>query len=86
MQIKFFLDTLGYETDEVVGKTTLELNIWENSETRAKFANDLKINKKLSHYENRFVKKDGTKFIGSMSVTTITIEDEVFIISIVKEM
>ena len=25
---KVFLDTLGYETDEVVGKTALELNIW----------------------------------------------------------
>ena len=53
----------------------MELNIWENSETRAKFANDLKINKKLSHYENRFVRKDKSKFIGSMSVSTITIED-----------
>ena len=82
---KVFLDTLGYETDEVVGKTTLELNIWENSETRAKFANDLKINKKLSHYENRFVRKDKSKFIGSMSVSTITIEDEVFIISIARD-
>ncbi|CBH22398.1 membrane protein of unknown function [Acetoanaerobium sticklandii] len=82
---KVFLDTLGYETDEVVGKTTLELNIWENSETRAKFANDLKINKKLSHYENRFVRKNKTKFIGSMSVSTITIEDEVFIISIARD-
>lgn len=82
---KVFLDTLGYETDEVVGKTTLELNIWENSETRTKFANDLKINKKLSHYENRFVRKDKSKFIGSMSVSTITIEDEVFLISIVRD-
>ena len=82
---KVFLDTLGYETDEVVGKTTMELNIWENSETRAKFANDLKINKKLSHYENRFVRKDKSKFIGSMSVSTITIEDEVFIISIARD-
>ena len=82
---KVFLDTLGYETDEVVGKTTLELNIWENSETRAKFANDLKINKKLSHYENRYVRKDKSKFIGSMSVSTITIEDEVFIISIARD-
>ena len=82
---KVFLDTLGYETDEVVGKTTMELNIWENSETRAKFANDLKINKKLSHYENRFVRKDKSKFIGSMSVSTITIEDEVFIIGMVRD-
>ena len=82
---KVFLDTLGYETDEVVGKTTMELNIWENSETRAKFANDLKINKKLSHYENRFVRKDKSKFIGSMSVSTITIEDEVFLISIARD-
>lgn len=82
---KVFLDTLGYETDEVVGKTTMELNIWENSETRAKFANDLKINKRLNHYESNFVRKDGTKFIGSMSVTTITIEDEEFIIGIVRD-
>ena len=82
---KVFLDTLGYETDEVVGKTTLELNTWENSETRAKFANDLKINKRLNHYESNFVRKDGTKFIGSMSVSTITIEDEVFIISIARD-
>lgn len=82
---KVFLDTLGYETDEVVGKTTMELNIWENSEARAKFANDLKINKKLSHYENRYVRKDKSKFIGSMSASTITIEDEVFIIGIVRD-
>ena len=82
---KVFLDTLGYETDEVVGKTALELNIWENSETRAKFANDLKINKKLSHYENRYVRKDKSKFIGSMSASTITIEDEVFIIGIIRD-
>lgn len=82
---KVFLDTIGYEYDEVIGRKVFEFNIWENEKSREKFVNDLKKYKKLVNYENVYVKKDGSKFIGSMSVTTINFDDEVFILNMVRD-
>jgi PAS domain S-box len=45
----------------------------------------LKKYKKLVNYENVYVKKDGSKFIGSMSVTTINFDDEVFILNMIRD-
>ncbi|WP_353107327.1 diguanylate cyclase [Acetoanaerobium noterae] len=82
---KVFLDTIGYEYDEVIGRKVFDFNIWENEKSREKFVNDLKKYKKLVNYENVYVKKDGSKFIGSMSVTTINFDDEVFILNMVRD-
>lgn len=82
---KVFLDTIGYEYDEVIGRKVFDFNIWENEKSREKFVNDLKKYKKLVNYENVYVKKDGSKFIGSISVTTINFDDEVFILNMVRD-
>lgn len=82
---KVFLDTIGYEYDEVIGRKVFDFNIWENEKSGEKFVNDLKKYKKLVNYENVYVKKDGSKFIGSMSVTTINFDDEVFILNMVRD-
>jgi len=82
---KVFLDTIGYEYDEVIGRKVFDFNIWENEKSREKFVNDLKKYKKLVNYENVYVKKDGSKFIGSMSVTTINFDDEVFILNMIRD-
>lgn len=76
---------MGYTNDEIIGKTTFELNMWDGNEPREKFVNDLKENKKLSNYENVFVKKDGSKFLGSMSVSIIEIDNKAYSVAMVRD-
>lgn len=80
-----FLTELGYKKEEVLGRTTLELNIWKDNSFRDKFMEDIKTNKKLSYYEGVFRKKDGSTFIGSLSVSILNLDKKDHILSMIRD-
>jgi PAS domain S-box-containing protein len=55
-----FLAMSGYTRDEVIGKTSLELRIWETSDARAEFVRQLHKRGSLVNYETKFRAKDGS--------------------------
>jgi PAS domain S-box-containing protein len=55
-----FLAMSGYTRDEVIGKTSLELRIWETKEARAEFIRQLHERGSLVNYETKFRAKDGS--------------------------
>ena len=55
-----FLQMSGYTRDEVIGHTSLELNIWETPAHRAYFIQQLKHRGYLVNLETRFRTKDGS--------------------------
>lgn len=80
-----FYNLLGYKPEEVIGKSTLDLNIWAKSEDRQKLASLLVPNGYCSDYEFEFRKKDQTVRIGLMSCKMIKLHDIPYVISIFRD-
>jgi PAS domain S-box-containing protein len=55
-----FLAMSGYTRDEVIGRSSLELKIWETPQARAIFVQHLKERGSLVNYEAKFRIKDGS--------------------------
>jgi|GEM_PF-1259276 len=82
---KGFESVIGYHSDEVIGKTSVELNIWKNPEDRIKLVTDLTEKGSCENLEAEFVTKNGKIIIGSMSATFIEINNENVILSITRD-
>jgi PAS domain S-box-containing protein len=55
-----FLEMSGYRRDQVIGKTSLDLNIWGTVEARKTFLNDLEERGSLVNRETSFHTRDGS--------------------------
>ena len=80
-----FTAITGYQREEVIGKTSLEINIWENPEERAKLVDELKENGHVNNLEAKFRMKDGRTVTGLMSARIIILEGVPHIISITRD-
>ena len=69
-----FTAMTGYTEDEVIGKTSLELNIWVDPADRQKLVEGLRKHGEVRNYETRFLAKNGRIIVGLMSATIIEID------------
>jgi PAS domain S-box-containing protein len=75
----------GYPKDEVVGKTTIELNFWGNLKDRDVYIAQLKKHSRVENFETTFRTKSGETFIGLISGEFIHIQGEQCILSVVHD-
>ncbi|WP_457553406.1 sensor domain-containing diguanylate cyclase [Desulfobacula sp.] len=80
-----FTKIMGYTRDDVIGKTSLFLNIWENSEDRKRLINGLSKTGYVDNMEARFVDKGGKIIVGLMSARIIQTSGEDVILSITRD-
>jgi PAS domain S-box-containing protein len=80
-----FIKMLGFNEDEVIGKTSLELNIWDNPENRKQLVGILQENGKAENFEAIFRHKDGRRVIGLMSASIIDLEGVPHSLNITKD-
>jgi PAS domain S-box-containing protein len=80
-----FTAITGYTRDEVIGKTSLEINIWENPDERARLVDELKKNGFVNNLEAKFRMKDGRTVTGLMSARIIMLQGVSHIISITRD-
>jgi diguanylate cyclase (GGDEF)-like protein/PAS domain S-box-containing protein len=80
-----FTEIMGYIEEEIIGKTSIELNIWENPKDRERLVTELKENGKVEELEARFRSKDGRIHFGLMSASIIDIEGVPHILSVTKD-
>ncbi len=80
-----FSQILGYEPEDVIGKTAAELNIWKDKADRDKLITALKRTGSVLNQEVDLVRKDGTIVHGLMSATLIEIKNEQHILSITRD-
>ncbi len=71
----------GHNRDELVGRTTAELDIWVNKKKRSRIVKTLKEKGKVSNEEIEFRKKSGEIYTGNFSAELINIGGEECIIS-----
>ncbi len=80
-----FTDLTGYTAEEVHGKTSLELNIWANTEDRQRLAQGVRQHGGVTNLEAPFRLKDGTVKTGLMSATLLEVNGEPCILSITRD-
>jgi two-component system, cell cycle sensor histidine kinase and response regulator CckA len=80
-----FTTIMGYTREEVVGKSSLSLNIWENPEDRKRLVDNLTKTGYVENMEATFVGKDGKIIYGLMSARITKINGENIIISVNRD-
>ncbi len=80
-----FLQYMGFSREEAVGRTSMDLGIWENPGDREKFAQMIRDRGEVHNLEARVRKKDGESGVILISAEPIKIEGEACIISVAKD-
>jgi PAS domain S-box-containing protein len=80
-----FTRIIGYDKDEVIGRSALGMTIWAYPEKREELVDLLKSEGIIENVEVEFRKKDGTIFPGLSSCQVVTFENEPHLLVIVKD-
>lgn len=81
---KGFEQITGYKREEVIGKTSLEVNIWKDPEDRRKIVEGLQARGEVRDYEAPFLTREG-EIIGLMSAVIIQLDGEPHILNITRD-
>lgn len=79
-----FTDLTGYTREDVIGHSSLEINIWNNPDDRKKLVEGLLKDGYVKGLEAEFALKDGSVQTGLMSASLIKINNEDVILSVSK--
>jgi PAS domain S-box-containing protein len=80
-----FSKILGYPEEEVIGKTSLELNVWVDQEIRKLLVSILQEHDSVENFEALFRRKDGTIVNGLMSATLLELDGVTHVLSETKD-
>lgn len=75
----------GYTGEELVGKTSLEINIWVVNSDRERFAEELRRNGSIHKLEANFRRKDGSFFTGLISASIIELNGVLHSLNVTKD-
>ena len=81
-----FTRIMGYTEDDIIGCTSLEFNVWDNPEDRARLVAGLKKDGLVTNLEARFRAKNGNVIDGLMSAAIVQIKDVPHVLSITRDM
>ncbi len=80
-----FTQLTGYTEEEVVGRTSAEISIWADAESRSKLIEGLSKSGQVNNLEARFRMKDGSIKYGLMSASIIQLEGVNHILNITRD-
>jgi PAS domain S-box-containing protein len=80
-----FTELTGFTKDEVIGKTSLAFNIWNDSSDRDRLVAGLRERGQVTNLEAQFRLKDGRVRTGLMSARTICLNGEPHILSVTRD-
>ena len=81
-----FSRIMGYQPEEIIGKTSLDLNIWKNQEDRNRAVEQVQQKDFVENYEAEFVTKQGEIKHGLMSASIIEIANEPVFLAVTRDM
>ena len=80
-----FTELTGYTRDDVIGKSSQDIKIWDIPEDRERLFEELKKNGFIRNFESRYRLKDGSHKIGLMSANTIMLQGTHHLLSVTKD-
>ncbi|MDR3439369.1 EAL domain-containing protein [Telmatospirillum sp.] len=80
-----FIDMSGFSRDDVIGRSSLEINVWASTDDRQNLIERLRHALTCRNVETQFRKKDGTLFWALMSASLIEVDGEPCILSVTRD-
>lgn len=80
-----FTALTGYTPEDVAGKTSIELSVWDDPADRNTLVAELLSDRRVDRLEAQFRRKDGTVRAGEMSARIIDIGGELCILSVTTD-
>lgn len=80
-----FMELTGFTREELIGKTSIDLDIWANPEDRGRLVEELRTKGEVKNFEAEFRMKDGRVLTGLMSASIIEVDDVPSILSITRD-
>ena len=80
-----FINQFGFTLDEIIGRTTTELNIWTNPSNRELLFNEIIEKNFTKNFEAEFRCKDGSKFTGLISTKLVDFKGKPHILCITRD-
>ncbi len=79
-----FTTMSGFPPEEVVGKQTVDLDFWENTEDRQHVIDELRSKGICENYEAIFKRKDGSRLVGILSARLFTLQGVPHVITVTR--
>jgi PAS domain S-box-containing protein len=80
-----FTNIMGFNEEDVIGKTSIGINIWNNPEDRNALVRALGLTGKIKNFEAQFVNKSGKIINGLMSASLIDLDGVSHILSVTRD-
>jgi len=80
-----FLELTGFNKNEVLGKTALEIDIWQNLDKRNQFFSQFTAEGYVRDFEANFIQKDGSLLTAQVSANLISYQNEPHLLAITKD-
>ena len=80
-----FTALTGFTRQDILGKSTLDVHLWQNPADRQRLVSALENNGFSNDLEVHFQRKDGSSFLGLMSAKIISLQNEPHIISVTHD-
>jgi diguanylate cyclase (GGDEF)-like protein/PAS domain S-box-containing protein len=75
----------GYSKEETIGKTTIDLKLWDQLRDRKQFVKELQKSGKVTNFEARFRRKSGEVFPGLISGGIIPIFEKNHVLTVIQD-
>jgi diguanylate cyclase (GGDEF)-like protein/PAS domain S-box-containing protein len=83
---KSFLDFMGYQREEIIGRTSVEVGIWIDANDRQKLVDEIRQNSTVRDVNLRYKKKSGEILWSQTSSSVIEIEGVPCLLSVVRDL
>ncbi len=80
-----FLELTGYAYDELVGHSSLKVNIWKHQADRQRMVTELIKNGNIENFEAEFLDKSGQVIFGLMSARIVEIDGQKVILTVTRD-
>ena len=75
----------GYTRDEVLGRTSLELNLWVNADEREGFMTEIQAHGRVHGFSMHFRRKKGHVWVGEVSAETVEVGHHRELVGVVRD-
>jgi len=80
-----FTELSGFTREDILGKSTLDIDLWEHPEDRQNIIDDLTQKGYSDNYEATFKRKDGSLFIGLLAARVFSYKDKPHVITVTRD-
>jgi PAS domain S-box-containing protein len=80
-----FTELTGWRAEDLVGKTSADLGVWDDGRLRERYFRDVLAGKSIRNLELTFRRRDGTIGTGLLSGRTLTVQGQAIVLSMIRD-